>query len=32
LLDGVIASRAAARFGDDTRTERVWAMMVSGNY
>ena len=33
LLDGVIAFKERPLgLGEDTRTERVWAMMVSGNY
>lgn len=33
LLDGVIAFKERPLgLGDDTRTERVWALMVSGNY
>ena len=33
LLDGVVAFKERpVGFGDDTRTERLWALMVSGNY
>src|SRR5258706_6964492 len=33
LLDGVIAFKERPLgLGDDTRTERLWALMVSGNY
>ena len=33
LLDGVVAFKERPLgFGDDARTERLWALMVSGNY